>query len=220
MTDEPASPPAETAREQSVYTAERAKAFTDAVVAIAMTLLILPLLESVADVSKLPGDKLADSWMDEHGGQIITFALSFAIIGMFWVMHHRLFSRVESVSVPLLWLLIGWMATIVWLPVPTAMSGQLRPSPLLYVLYIGSMILTCLVSVAVRLTLRAHPELHDIPRDAMLRGLLVDALMAVLFAAALVVAELTPLGYWSLTLLVLVGPAMTLLTRVLHIRHR
>jgi uncharacterized membrane protein len=220
MSEEAGAARPETPREQSVYTAERAKAFIDAVVAIAMTLLILPLLESVADVSKLPGDKLADSWMDEHGGQIITFALSFAIIGMFWVMHHRLFSRVEQVTVPLLWLLIGWMATIVWLPVPTAMSGQLRPSPLLYVLYIGSMILTCLVSITVRLMLRAHPALHDIPRDALLRGLLVDLTMAVLFGAALALAELTTLGYWSLTLLVLVGPVMAILTRVLHIRRR
>jgi uncharacterized membrane protein len=217
MTDEPGAPQ-ETAREQSVYTSERAKAFIDAVVAIAMTLLILPLLESVADVSRSSGGELADTWLAEHGGQIITFALSFAIIGMFWIMHHRLFARVEQVTVPLLWLLIGWMATIVWLPVPTAMSGQLHPSPLLYVLYIGSMILTCLVSIAVRLTLRAHPELHDIPRDALIRGLLVDALMAVLFAAALVLAELTPLGYWSLTALILVGPLMAILTRVLHVR--
>ena len=34
-----------------LYAAERMKAFVDAVVAIAMTLLILPLLESVSDVA-------------------------------------------------------------------------------------------------------------------------------------------------------------------------
>lgn len=216
----PGSEPAagvESDRQQAVYTAERAKTFVDAVVAIAMTLLILPLIESVADVSKLPGDKLADSWIREHGGQVVSFLISFAIIGMFWISHHRLFAQVQKVTVPLLWVLILWMATVVWLPVPTAMSGQLQSSPLLYILYIGSMILTALASIVIRLMLRVRPELHGIPRAAWARGFLVDLIMAVLFAVALVLAEVTPLGYWSLLSLALVSPAMMLLTRLLHI---
>jgi uncharacterized membrane protein len=206
----------ETPREQAIFTAERAKTFVDAVVAIAMTLLILPLLESVADLARHDGE-LADTWLHEHYSQIISFLLSFAIIAMFWIGHHRMFARVERVSVPLLWLLVVWMATIVWLPVPTAMSGQLDASPLLYLLYIGSMIATAAVNLLVRLMLRANPSLHDIPPAGMKRGLMVEAILIVLFSGALALAEFTPLGYWSMFLLVLTAPAQAIMTRVLRI---
>jgi uncharacterized membrane protein len=214
MTDREAP---ETPRQQAIFTAERAKAFVDAVVAIAMTLLILPLLESVADIARGDTGLYADDWLDAHNSQIVTFLLSFAIIAMFWIGHHRMFSRVENVSIPLLWLMVAWMVTIVWLPVPTAMLGQLRPSPLLYALYIGSMVLTALMTLLVRLMLRANPSLHDIPPVNMRRGLMVEVVLVVLFGGALALAELTPLGYWSMLLLVLTAPVQRILGRVLRI---
>ena len=61
--------------------AERLKAFTDAVVAIAMTLLILPLMESVTDVGG-EGGGVAE-WLDDHAGQLFGFALSFVMIATF-----------------------------------------------------------------------------------------------------------------------------------------
>jgi uncharacterized membrane protein len=207
----------ETPRQQAIFTAERAKAFIDAVVAIAMTLLILPLLESVADLARRAPDVYADDWLTEHNGQIVSFLLSFAVIAMFWISHHRTFARVERVSVPLLWLLVAWMVTIVWLPVPTAMSGQLLPSPLLYVLYIGSMILTALMNLLLRLFLRANPQLHDIPSVTMRRGLMVEIVLVVLFSGALVIAEVTPLGYYAMFLLVLTAPVQAVLIRLLRI---
>jgi uncharacterized membrane protein len=209
------SEPLETPREQALFTAERAKTFVDAVVAIAMTLLILPLLESVAEAARRHEN--ASDWFGPHAGQIYSFLLSFFLVAMFWIGHHRLFSRVEHVSVPLLWALVGWMATIVWLPVPTAMSGQMPPGPLLFLLYIGAMVLIAIANLGVRLLLRAHPELHDIPRRNMRRGLSVEVVLVVLFSLALVLAEFTPLSYWSLLVLVLTAPVQTLVVRVFRL---
>ncbi len=56
----------------SARSAERMKVFTDAVVAIAMTLLILPLMESVAEAGR-DGVSTAD-YLSEHGGQLFSFA--------------------------------------------------------------------------------------------------------------------------------------------------
>jgi uncharacterized membrane protein len=208
------SEPVETPREQALFTAERAKAFVDAVVAIAMTLLILPLVESVGEAAGR--HEGAPEWLDEHYGQIFSFLLSFLLVAVFWVGHHRMFSRVERVSVPLLWVLVVWMATIVWLPVPTAMSGRMTTGPLLFALYIGSMILTALANLGVRLMLRAHPQLHDIPPRNMRRGLAVEVVLVVLFGVALLLAELTPLGYWSLLVLTLTGVVQAVVVRVLR----
>lgn len=194
----------ESAQTRSLFSAERAKAYVDAVVAIAMTLLILPLMESVADAA---GDELtAGDWLGEHWSQIISFLLSFFIIALFWIRHHQLFADVEAVTNPLLWITSVWMLTIVWIPVSTAMTGQMPTSRTVVALYIGSMIATCMCMVAIRTYLRRHPELHESPPEVMRRGMLVDLSMAILYAAALVLALVVPeIGYFGLFLLVLVG---------------
>jgi uncharacterized membrane protein len=210
----PDGPDVETPREQALFTAERAKTFVDAVVAIAMTLLILPLLESVSDSR---GDTAAE-WVADHQGQIFAFVISFAVVASFWIGHHRLFARVERVNHALLWLLVLWMATIVWLPVPTSMSGQLTPSPLLYVLYIGSMILTGIAGLLIRVVLRASPTLHDIPRRAITRGLIADVVLIVLFAVALAIAILVPrVNYYALFVLMLTGPVQAIIVKARHL---
>ncbi|MBN9180660.1 MAG: DUF1211 domain-containing protein, partial [Microbacterium sp.] len=56
----------ESDEERRIYDADRAKAFIDAVVAIAMTLLILPLMESVGEAAG--ADQGAAVWIEEHQG--------------------------------------------------------------------------------------------------------------------------------------------------------
>lgn len=193
--------------------AERLKAFTDAVVAIAMTLLILPLLESIGEAVEREIDTA--QWVNDNSGRLFAFAISFVIIAMFWVNHHRLFARVERVSSALLWITIAWMLTIVWLPVATALTGQMDTDPLQIVLYIGTMAVTSLLLLAARLYLRAHPELHNITPAQLSRGAVADATMAGMFLVCLVVAITVPwLGYFALFLMTLVGPLHGLITRI------
>lgn len=197
---------------RSLFSAERAKAFVDAVVAIAMTLLILPLMESVGEAQGMPGG--AAAWLGEHAGQLISFVLSFWIIAMFWIAHHELFADVERVTERLLWLTVCWMLTIVWMPVATAMTGQLEPEPLVKVLYIGTMALTKVFTLLTRLYLRAHPELHALSAERLRRGMIVDVTMGSLFLIALGIAVLVPaIGYFSLFLLMLIGPITRMLMR-------
>jgi uncharacterized membrane protein len=199
------------------FAAERTKAFIDAVVAIAMTLLILPLMESVADVAE--SDDSVQEWFGEHHQQLLSFVLSFAIIAMFWISHHRLFAQVERVTVALLWISMAWLLTIVWLPVATAMSGRFSDEdPLVKTVYIGSMIATCLLSLATRLYLARHPALHDATPMALRRGMAVDVSMALLFGTALVLAIVFPaLGYLPLFVMFLVGPLQSVVARVLGV---
>lgn len=198
-------------RAEGFFTAERAKAFADAVVAIAMTLLILPLMESVADVAS--DDRSALHWFAEHQQQLMSFVLSFAIIALFWMTHHRVFATVETVTTPLLWIIMAWLLSIVWLPVATAMSGQMsNDDPFVKIVYIGSMVVTSLIMLAQRLYLRAHPSLHRITHDHLIGGVSADIAVAVLFAVALVISLLVPaVGYWALLIMALVSPLQRLL---------
>ncbi|MCO5951792.1 TMEM175 family protein [Microbacterium yannicii] len=192
--------------------AERLKAFADAVVAIAMTLLILPLMESVGDAA---ADGLATiEWLNENAGQLFSFALSFLLIANFWLTHHRLFAGIHRVTAGLLWLTIAWMFTIVWLPIATALLGQLEEDAGQKVLYIGTLAMTSLVMLLIRLYVLRHPALHDIPRPRLRSGLVADVVMLALFLLALAVAVLFPaVGYWAMFLLLLVAPLHRLLVR-------
>ncbi len=224
MTDETA-PPAETARgahdADTSFPAERVKAFVDAVVAIAMTLLILPLMESVSDIAS-GGETESSSvstWLGEHVQQLSSFVLSFVIIAMFWISHHRQFVRVKRASIGLVWLLMAWLLTIVWLPVATSMSGQFHADDsMVKIVYIGSMILVALVSLGVRLYLRGHPALHDLSDVALRRGASVDITLVVLFTLALGLSLAIPsLGYASMFLMFLSGFVQLLVARVIGV---
>lgn len=197
-----------------VLTSERAKAFIDAAVAIAMTLLILPLMESVSDTAG--PDATAAAWFAEHNDQLLSFALSFVIIAMFWLVHHRVFAHVERVSGGLMWLTMAWLLSIVWLPVATAMSGQFDAGdPGVRGVYIGSMLVTSCLLVVVRLYLRAHPALLGDDPSVLDRGLAVELTMVGLFALALVLTLLVPeLTYFPLFLLALTGPVSGLVFRL------
>ena len=139
---------------------------------------------------------------------------------MFWVRHHRMFADVTHVTVPLLWLTVGWMLTIVWLPVATAMSGEMSTDPVVVTVYIGSMLATSLSLLVQRLYLRTHPQLHAIPLPALSAGLAADVALVLLFLVALAVALLVPtIGYASLFVLLLVGPFARLLEHLLRRSH-
>lgn len=191
----------------------RLRAFIDAVVAIAMTLLILPLLESVGEVARGDGDTA--HWFAEHRSQLLGFVVSFALIAVFWIYHHRLFARVDAASPGLLWVTMPWLLAIVWLPVATAISGQMDDDDALAkIVYIGSMIALSLCSLLVRLFLRAHPELHRIPSSMMAAGIAAEVITAGLFAVALLLALAFPvLGYSPLLVMVLTGPAQAVVAR-------
>lgn len=200
------------------FRTERFKAFVDAVVAIAMTLLILPLLEAVSDAAS--GKLTTAGFFTEHSGQLLSFALSFLLIAVFWMGHHSQYRNVEGITPALLWINVAWMATIVWLPVPTAMLGQMDADPLQAVAYIGTLLLTQVTTLGGWLYLLRHPDLTADPRSVLRAGVVGDVAAIVLFAVALVIAiAASPNGYIGLLVLLLNGPLARLLSSAVQRRH-
>ncbi len=186
--------------------------FVDAVVAIAMTLLILPLTESVSEAAT--GGLSTAEFFIEHSGQLLSFGLSFVLIATFWMGHHRQYHDVQWVTGPLLWINVAWMATIVWLPVPTAMIGQMETDSLQPVVYIGTLILTQVTTLAGWLYLQRHPDFTSTPLGVLRAGALGDLAAIILFLIALALAVFVPsVGYAGLLVLLLSGVASKLLGR-------
>lgn len=198
------------ADDSSRFRPERFTAFVDAVVAIAMTLLILPLMEAVSDAAS--GKLTTAEFFSEHSGQLLSFALSFVLIATFWIGHHNQYRAVEWMTGPLLWINIAWMVTIVWLPVPTAMIGQMSTDALQTLVYIGTLILTQVTTLAAWIYLQRNPGLTTASPSTLRAGVIGDLSAIILFAIALAIALLLPdHSYAGLFLLLATG----LVTRVI-----
>ena len=191
---------------------ERLQAFTDAVVAIALTLLILPLMESVGELADHHGTTA--QWFAEERYPLLGFVLSFVLISVFWVHHHRLFRNVRLVDSALLWLTIAWMFTIVWMPVATALSTQMKGDWAQPLVYIGTLFATSFLLLLARVYLRSHPHLHDLDEAATRSGIQAGTIVAALFLAALILALIVPdMGNLPLLLMVLSEPLQRLSRR-------
>jgi uncharacterized membrane protein len=92
---------------------------SDAVFAIVITLLVLPL----AAEAKLPeGDGLAGQvWA--LWPKVLSFVISFLVIGQFWIAHHRMFEVVRRYDHRLLWLNLAVLLAVSLMPFPTALLG-------------------------------------------------------------------------------------------------
>lgn len=190
--------------------AERLKTFADAVVAIAMTLLVLPVMEQTVEQSRHAEG--AWSLMRSLHNTIVALVMSFLMIAIVWMIHHRMFSRVERVDGTVTWLMLVSMATIVWLPVPTVMVYSVTESDwTLKLLYTGTFVVNYGVMAAIAWHLHRNPELSTDP-PALLAFQAWNATAQVgLYLLVAVVVVLIPgsTGFVGFFLLVLLGPTAT-----------
>ena len=53
--------------------------------------------------------------------KILSFAISFLVIGLFWMGHHRMFRYITALDRPIMFLNLLFLGTIAFLPYPTAL---------------------------------------------------------------------------------------------------
>jgi uncharacterized membrane protein len=139
-------------REASV---ERIILFSDGVLAIAITLLILPLTE----IHPTEHATLADI-VAEHSAELGAFALSFAVIANYWTIHHDLFRPLQRHNGRIVLLNMFWLAAIVFLPFPTALIADGIDGGFA-ALYIGTLLAVSVLSLLIANYLAHHSELTD-----------------------------------------------------------
>jgi uncharacterized membrane protein len=99
-------------------TTQRLEAFSDAVLAIAITLLVLEISVPESESGHL-FDDLLDAWPS-----YVAFVLSFVVIGIMWVSHHSMFERIARVDRGLLFVNLLLLLGIAFLPFPTALLAE------------------------------------------------------------------------------------------------
>jgi uncharacterized membrane protein len=107
---------------------ERTVFFSDAVMAIAMTLLVLEI--HIPDVAPAEIGAALIEDLPVFGA----YVLSFAIIGVNWITHHRKFTVIRRYDSTLQWINLGFLFFIALLPVSTS-ALSLYQEPVTVVIY-------------------------------------------------------------------------------------
>ena len=103
---------------------ERMVFFSDAVFAIALTLLALDLKLPEGIPAEQLDDALVAAWP-----QLLAYALSFVIIAKTWMSHHSDFALIRRFNANLAWLNLALLFFIAMLPAPDVDPQRLRGRP-------------------------------------------------------------------------------------------
>lgn len=202
------------AREQAVKRREeneiefgRIVAFSDGVFSIAITLLVLNLAVgkglSTADLT----NEIFDLW-----DNFLAFAISFAVIGRFWVVHHRFFAEVEAFDGRLLGLNLLYLASIVLIPFSSEVLGEYggeTPAVVLYSINLAAVVLVGLwmsVDARRRGLTSIDDETH---RESRIRGTYIAAV----FMLSIPLAFVVPRAAGYLWFLLFLDPSKRLASR-------
>lgn len=121
----------------------RMSSLSDDVFAVAMTLLVLsitvPVIAPGVVDTKLPAE-LAALWPRYLG-----YAVSFLLIGTFWMVQHQLFRYIKRFNDFLLFLNLLFLMCIVFLPFPTGLISAYWQSRSAIIFYAASMAVTVLM---------------------------------------------------------------------------
>ncbi len=133
-------------KDQDHFQLERIALFSDAVFAIAITLLIIEIhipehLHGATDIDLL-------NYLDGVIPKFIGFLVSFFVIGQFWMAHHRMFLYLRTSSPKLLASNLLFLLPIVVMPFSTAFLSEFFDSELRVPLafYTGTILLAGLFS--------------------------------------------------------------------------
>ena len=170
--------------------------FSDAIVAIAATLLVLPLADAAADIRT----RTVSQVLSDNRQAIIAFALSFVVILRFWLVHHRMYEHVVDYTHSLILVNTVWLFCIVFIPFPTELIGK-REGAVADGLYIGTILAATAAGTVGQWILVRTPTLVSEPARRTLT--LVPAITTTVgMVLAFVIAIMFPvIGLWALLLL-------------------
>lgn len=142
--------------------------FTDAVVAVAITLLGL----SLVDIRATGDEQTVWRIIADHTPELVTFAFTFVVVAALWQVHNRIFNRLRGFDDAIFRWNVLWLLAIVILPWPSVLysegigigstdfSGGVGGGGA-GLFYWGTLAFVSFITAAVGAHLARHPELID-----------------------------------------------------------
>ena len=172
---------------------ERIVFFSDAVMAIALTLLVidlkLPDIPAQLAAAELPRQ------LSQLTPRIISFVISFAVIGIYWTSHHRYFTYIRRYDGRLILLNLVFLFFVVLMPFAAGFQGQYGYLPVGTLVYGGAVAATGL-SIGALWWYASHGHRlidPDLGPEFIRRRNRVALIVPALFLASLPFAFLSPL---------------------------
>ncbi|UOQ54303.1 TMEM175 family protein [Hymenobacter cellulosivorans] len=160
---------------RDAFQIERVILFTDAVFAIAITLLVIEI--KVPELEH-PTEQGVQSILAHLIPKFVGFFLSFFIIAIYWTAHHRIFRFVRRLDNRLLWLNLLFLLSIILMPFTTAYQSEYSLLRTPWILYSINIAFTGIMQIVLQRHLsnarhelvaapeHEHPDL-DIARPLM-----------------------------------------------------
>jgi uncharacterized membrane protein len=145
---------------------ERLIFFSDAVFAIAITLLALEIRLPYTDAT-LTNNELAKSLL-EIWPKYLGYGISFLVIGSFWVGHHRKFRHIKRYDGNLLLINLIFLMVIAFIPFPASVISEFG-NRTATIFYASVMVLASLLSAALWAYTSNHNRLTDPMMDSQNR---------------------------------------------------
>jgi uncharacterized membrane protein len=140
----------------------RLEAFSDGVLAIIITIMVLEL--------KAPLESSLDS-LKPILPELLSYALSFVYLGIYWNNHHHMFQAAGRITGPILWAnlhLLFWLSLV---PFTTSWVGNTHFAPTPAAFYGGILLLSACAYYILQTTIARTPGCNNILAEAIGRDL-------------------------------------------------
>jgi uncharacterized membrane protein len=178
----------------------RIETLADGIFAFAMTLLVLTLTLPDATQTKLSlSQLLADQWP-----KFFNYALSFALLAIFWIVHHQQFHYIRRTNRTHIWINIGILMFVALVPFSTDVAGDYSNQTIAELLFSGNLLILGLFFLLNWVYSCYNHRLvdADLGRRAIFRGTIRNCITPVVAAMSMIVALFIP--RWGLTVYLLI----------------
>jgi len=167
----------------------RVLAFSDGLFAIAMTLLVVGIVVPKLTDGDNVGD-LADA-LNDLIPNFVSFFISFAVIGRYWLAHHEFIGRLKAIDNGLIELNLVYLVFIAFLPFPTALLGNYFENPLSVATYAVAVgVVSGMEVVMFRHAHRRGLMTERMPEDVYRFGVIASLTPVLFFLVSI------PLAFW------------------------
>jgi uncharacterized membrane protein len=168
---------------------DRVLAFTDGTVAIIITILVLDI--RVPDLAA--GASLADA-MTEVWPTLVSWVVSFLLVGMYWLWHRGVFADVRFVDLNLAWLNLIFLLFLALVPFGASTLGEHSEEPVALHIYGLILIAVTLARFLINTYLNRHPDLLYDPKNRRSKqtSSVAAAMPLVIYIVAMIVADWAP----------------------------
>jgi uncharacterized membrane protein len=194
-------------REENEVEFGRIVAFSDGVFSIAITLLVLNL-----GIDKGLTEGQIDNALWDQREMFLAYGISFAVIGRFWLVHHRFFAEVQAFDGRMIGLNLLYLGWIVLIPFSSEVLGEYGGQTTAVVVYSVNLAVVVLLGLLMGVDARRRglTRIDDrTHRENQIRSAYIAGIFVLSIPVALVAPNLAP---W-LWLVLFIDPASRLAGR-------